>query len=149
MLSLGEAGEGSPNASAMLRIATLSAWAQLASSTAEQPYLTDVIKPYRADLATLWIAALRDYASIRAGSEELQDSSSASLDARRQELSRFRPRGAPPPPRGVGSRGRQSELEASAQPGRRDGRPLVLVIRRERHRSCRSPAGRVADPGQK
>ncbi|KAI0311044.1 clathrin-coated vesicle protein [Amylostereum chailletii] len=88
MLSLGEAGEGSPNASAMLRIATLSAWAQLASSSVEQPYLKDVIKPYRADLAALWIAALRDYASIRAGSENLQDTSSAPLDAAYASLGR-------------------------------------------------------------
>ena len=79
MLSLGEAGEGSPNASAMLRIATLSAWAELASASMEQPYLKEVVKPYHPVLASLWVAALRDYASIRAGSELMQDSS-APLD---------------------------------------------------------------------
>ena len=88
MLSLGEAGEGSPNASAMLRIATLSAWARLASSSIERPYLVEVVKPHRIDLSNLWIAALRDYASIRAGSEELQDSSSASLDVAYASLGR-------------------------------------------------------------
>jgi hypothetical protein len=88
MLSLGEASEGSPNASAMLRIATLSAWAELASASIEQPYLIEVIKPYRADLASLWIAALRDYASIRAGSEALQETSSAALDASYASLGR-------------------------------------------------------------
>ncbi|KZV63558.1 clathrin-coated vesicle protein [Peniophora sp. CONT] len=88
MLSLGEAGEGSPNASAMLRIATLSAWARLASSSIERPYLAEVIQPHHTDLANLWIAALRDYASIRAGSEELQDSSSASLDVAYASLGR-------------------------------------------------------------
>ena len=88
MLSLGEAGEGSPNASAMLRIATLSAWAQLASSSVERPYLAAVIQPHRRELSNLWIAALRDYASIRAGSEELQDTSSASLDVAYASLGR-------------------------------------------------------------
>ncbi|KAI0063032.1 clathrin-coated vesicle protein [Artomyces pyxidatus] len=81
MLSLGDAGEGSPNASAMLRIATLSAWAQLASASVQQTYLKEVVKPYRATLASLWVAALRDYASIRADSEVMQDTSSAPLDA--------------------------------------------------------------------
>ncbi|KAI0030727.1 clathrin-coated vesicle protein [Vararia minispora EC-137] len=80
MFALGEASEGSPNASAMLRIATLSAWAELASASIAQSYLSEVINPYRADLAKLWLAALRDYASIRAGSEAVQDSSSAALD---------------------------------------------------------------------
>ena len=88
MLSLGEAGEGSPNASAMLRIATLSAWAQLASSSVSQPYLKEVIKPHRADLASLWVASLRDYAGIRAGSENIQDTTSAPLDAAYASLGR-------------------------------------------------------------
>ncbi|TFY79847.1 hypothetical protein EWM64_g4165 [Hericium alpestre] len=79
MLSLGGATEASPNASAMLRIATLSAWAELAAGS-ERPYLREVVKPYRSTLATLWVAALRDYASIRAGSEVSQDTSSAPLD---------------------------------------------------------------------
>ncbi|KAI0303661.1 armadillo-type protein [Multifurca ochricompacta] len=81
LLSLGDAAEGSPNASAMLRIATLSAWAQLASASPQQKYLQEVVKPYKPTLASLWIAALRDYASIRADSEAILDTSSAPLDA--------------------------------------------------------------------
>ncbi|KAI5895636.1 ARM repeat-containing protein [Schizophyllum commune H4-8] len=81
MLSLGESGELSPNASAMLRIATVSAWAQLEVASVSQVYLKEVIKPYRATLASLWIASLRDYASIRVDSEALQDSSSVALDS--------------------------------------------------------------------
>ncbi|KAJ3781084.1 clathrin-coated vesicle protein [Lentinula aff. detonsa] len=81
MFSLGETGELSPNGSAMLRISTLSAWAQLEVASYQQAYLLDVVKPYRAILATLWIAALRDYANIRVDSEFLQDSSSAALDS--------------------------------------------------------------------
>ncbi|TFY57214.1 hypothetical protein EVG20_g8633 [Dentipellis fragilis] len=80
MLSLGDAAEGSPNASAMLRIATLSAWAELACASVDQPYLKEVVNPYRGALASLWVAALRDYASIRIGSEVIQDTSSAPLD---------------------------------------------------------------------
>ncbi|KAK7064864.1 clathrin-coated vesicle protein [Favolaschia claudopus] len=81
MVSLGETGELSPNASAMLRISTLSAWAQLEIASAQQPYLTDVLKPYRSTLASLWLASLRDYASIRVDSEFLHDTSSVALDS--------------------------------------------------------------------
>ena len=81
MLSLGDAAEGSPNASAMLRIAILSAWAQLTSASLQQMYLQEVVKPYRPALTPLWISALRDYASIRADSEAILDTASAPLDA--------------------------------------------------------------------
>ena len=75
MLCLGETGELSPNASAMLRISTLSAWAQLQVSSVQQGYLENVVKPYRSTLSSLWIASLRDYASIHVDSESLHDSS--------------------------------------------------------------------------
>ncbi|EGN94850.1 hypothetical protein SERLA73DRAFT_171234 [Serpula lacrymans var. lacrymans S7.3] len=76
-LSLGDSVDLSPNASGMLRISVLSAWAQLESASAEQTYLLDILKPHRRTLATLWIASLRDYAVIRADSEFIQDASSA------------------------------------------------------------------------
>ncbi|KAG7093998.1 hypothetical protein E1B28_007627 [Marasmius oreades] len=81
MVSLGEAGELSPNASAMLRISTLSAWAQLEVASYQQQYLLAIIKPYRTTLASMWIASLRDYASIRVDSESLQDTSATALDS--------------------------------------------------------------------
>ncbi|KAG6857124.1 hypothetical protein H0H87_009256 [Tephrocybe sp. NHM501043] len=81
MLSLGETGELSPNASAMLRISTLSAWAQLQVASPQQKYLEKVVKPHRATLASLWIAALRDYANIRVDSEFLNDTSTVALDS--------------------------------------------------------------------
>lgn len=81
MVSLGETGELSPNGSAMLRISALSAWAQLEVASYQQAYLLDVVKPYRPILATMWIAALRDYASIRVDSEFLQNTLSAALDS--------------------------------------------------------------------
>jgi len=80
MLSLGDAGELSPNASVMLRIATLSAWAELAIASAAQWYLKDLINPYRSSLASLWVASLRDYASVRADTEVLQEDTPATLD---------------------------------------------------------------------
>lgn len=81
MVSLGDTGELSPNASAMLRISILSAWAQLEVARIKQAYLSVVLKPYRTTLASLWIAALRDYASIRVDSEFLHDTSSVALDS--------------------------------------------------------------------
>ncbi|TDL16333.1 clathrin-coated vesicle protein [Rickenella mellea] len=81
MLSLGDAGELSPNASVMLRISTLSAWAELEVASPLQTYLSEVVKPYRATLATLWVASLRDYASIRADTEVLLESGSASMES--------------------------------------------------------------------
>ncbi|KAH7927705.1 ARM repeat-containing protein [Leucogyrophana mollusca] len=70
----------SPNASGMLRVATLSAWAQLEVASAEQSYLVDVMNPHRPKLAAQWIASLRDYAVIRADSEFIQDASAVALD---------------------------------------------------------------------
>ncbi|KAL5476373.1 hypothetical protein ACEPAI_3473 [Sanghuangporus weigelae] len=88
MLSLGEAGELSPNASVMLRISTLSAWAELQIASMEQGYLKDVVDPYRQILGSLWVAALRDYASIKGDSEVFQDSGSATIDAPYASLGR-------------------------------------------------------------
>lgn len=80
-LSIGDMGQLSPNASVMLRISTLTAWAELQISSPLQSYLHDVLKPHRATLSTLWIASLRDYASIRVDSEVLQDPASAAVDS--------------------------------------------------------------------
>lgn len=86
MLSLGETGEMSPNASAMLRICTLSAWAQLQVSSTQQGYLQKVVQPYRPVLASLWVASLRDYASIRVDSEFLHDTTSVAIDSSHSSL---------------------------------------------------------------
>lgn len=87
-VSIGETGELGPNASAMLRISTLSAWAQLQVSSLKQKYLEKVIQPYRATLSSLWIASLRDYASIRIDSEFLHDTSSVAIDSSYSSLGR-------------------------------------------------------------
>jgi len=88
MLSIGNTGELSPNASAMLRISTLSAWAQLQISSLKQNYLEKVIQPYRSKLSMLWISALRDYASIKIDSEFLHDLSSVAIDSSYSSLGR-------------------------------------------------------------
>jgi len=88
MLSIGDTGELSPNASAMLRISTLSAWAQLQVFTLKQNYLEKVIQPYRPKLAMLWISSLRDYASIKIDSEFLHDLSSVAIDSSYSSLGR-------------------------------------------------------------
>ncbi|KAG8840425.1 hypothetical protein FRB91_006107 [Serendipita sp. 411] len=78
--SIGDVQQISPNAAVMLRISTLTAWAELLIASPQQDYLKAVIEPYRSTLAMLWIGALRDYASIRGDSEVLQESSSSTID---------------------------------------------------------------------
>ncbi|EPQ55802.1 ARM repeat-containing protein [Gloeophyllum trabeum ATCC 11539] len=87
-LSLGDAGPLSPNASAMLRVATASAWAELEVASAHQPYLREILQPYRPTLASLWLGSLRDYASIRGESEVAQEASSLTLDSSYSSLGR-------------------------------------------------------------
>ncbi|KAI1790592.1 clathrin-coated vesicle protein [Ganoderma leucocontextum] len=88
MLTLGDAAELSPNASVMLRIATLSAWAGLEVASTHQAYLVEVVKPYRAALAPLWVSSLRDYASIRIDAEALDDTPAGALDSSYSSLGR-------------------------------------------------------------
>ncbi|PIL25912.1 hypothetical protein GSI_11665 [Ganoderma sinense ZZ0214-1] len=88
MLTLGDAAELSPNASVMLRIATLSAWAELEVASTHQAYLVEVVKPYRAALTPLWVSSLRDYASIRIDAEALDDTPAGALDSSYSSLGR-------------------------------------------------------------
>ena len=86
MLRLGDAVDLGPNASVMLRIATLSAWAELQIASQSQKYLVDIVQPYRKVLASQWIGSLRDYASIRAGTELLDDTSAGAVDSSHASL---------------------------------------------------------------
>lgn len=65
----------------MLKISTLTAWAELQISSQKEEYLVAVVKPHRPTLAILWVGALRDYASIRGDSEMMQDTASGAMDA--------------------------------------------------------------------
>lgn len=69
MVTLGDAGDLSPNASVMLKVSILAAWAQLQIAASTQTYLNDVLKPYRWLLGPFWVGALRDYASLRTDPE--------------------------------------------------------------------------------
>lgn len=86
LMRLGDAVDLGPNASVMLRIATLSAWAELEIASHTQKYLVNIVQPYRKVLASQWIGALRDYASIRAGTELLDDTSAGAVDSSHASL---------------------------------------------------------------
>jgi hypothetical protein len=65
MLSLGDVSDLSPNASVMLKISILAAWAELQIASQRQAYLNEVIKPFRWLLGPFWVGSLRDYAGLR------------------------------------------------------------------------------------
>jgi hypothetical protein len=72
----------------MLRISTLSAWAELQVTGVQQEYLQAIVEPYRGTLASLWLSSLRDYASLRLDSELIQNSSGNALDSSFSNLGR-------------------------------------------------------------
>ncbi|KAL1408350.1 hypothetical protein Q8F55_005159 [Vanrija albida] len=69
MVSLGEVQDLSTSAAVMLKISILAAWAELQIASTKQPYLIEVIKPYRYLLGPFWVGALRDYAQLRTDPE--------------------------------------------------------------------------------
>ncbi|KAI0080179.1 ARM repeat-containing protein [Panus rudis PR-1116 ss-1] len=88
VLRIGDAADIGPNASVMLRIAVLTAWAELKIASNSHQYLSRLLEPYKQDLAGLWIASLRDYASIKVGIEGLDDISAGGLDSSHASLGR-------------------------------------------------------------
>ena len=55
----------SPNAQTMVRMAVLSAWAQLQVASIEQQYLVKVMQPHVTKLTPLWLASLQEFARLR------------------------------------------------------------------------------------
>lgn len=53
------------NAQRMVKMAILSAWAELQVASTEQPYLVEVVKPHVAKLTPLWLSSLQDFARLR------------------------------------------------------------------------------------
>ena len=49
----------------MVRMAVLSAWAELQVASTEQEYLVRVVEPYVARLTPLWVASLQEFARLR------------------------------------------------------------------------------------
>lgn len=67
--SLGEVEDLSSNASAMVKISALSAWAELRIASSTQQFLVAVVQPHKAMLNKLWVGALKDYALMRVDSD--------------------------------------------------------------------------------
>ena len=63
--AIGELRGLSSNGQVMLKMAVLSAWAQLQISSTEQEYLVNIVQPYVARLTPLWLSALQEFAKLR------------------------------------------------------------------------------------
>lgn len=55
----------SSNAETMVRIAVLSAWAELQVASTEKKYLMKVVEPYIFKLTPLWLSSLQEFARLR------------------------------------------------------------------------------------
>lgn len=77
--TLGDLEIVSPNSRVMLRVATLSLWAELQveSLDGKHEYLVDVVRPHVRILVPQWISALRDYALLRFEPEPSQGHASS------------------------------------------------------------------------
>lgn len=62
--SLGDLKVPSANASLMLRLAILSAWAEIQIQSTHQDYLVDIVEPHINTLVPLWLATLTSYAKL-------------------------------------------------------------------------------------
>ncbi|KAI0784437.1 clathrin-coated vesicle protein [Abortiporus biennis] len=79
LIRFGDITDLSPNASAMLRISILSAWADLKVASSSQSYLSTLIQTHQNELAVQWVTCLRDFATIKAGTD-FDDAVAGSLD---------------------------------------------------------------------
>jgi hypothetical protein len=55
----------SSNAQRMVKMAVLSAWAELQVASTEQAYLIEVVQPHVASLTPLWLSSLQEFARLR------------------------------------------------------------------------------------
>lgn len=55
----------SSNAETKVRMAVLSAWAELQVASTEQKYLVKVVEPHIAKLTPLWLSSLQEFARLR------------------------------------------------------------------------------------
>ena len=62
---MGELQVISSNAKTMVRMAVLSAWAELQVASIEREYLVKVVAPYVAKLTPLWLSSLQEFARLR------------------------------------------------------------------------------------
>lgn len=85
---LGDVENLSSNAAVTLKLAALTAWAQLRISSETQSFLKDVVAPHQALLDKLWIGSLRDYALLRADPESHPSMASIGMDMAQSGLGR-------------------------------------------------------------
>ncbi|KAL8687967.1 MAG: hypothetical protein Q9218_006000, partial [Villophora microphyllina] len=64
-MAVGDLRGMSSNAQTMVRMAVLSAWAELQVARADQKYLDNVLKPHLSKLLPLWLASLQEFARLR------------------------------------------------------------------------------------
>ncbi|GEM12259.1 clathrin-coated vesicle protein [Rhodotorula toruloides] len=65
MTSLGDVKDLSTTAAVMLKTSIFAAWAQFQTSSVNQPYLADVIRPHLPLLCPFWVASLHEYVRVR------------------------------------------------------------------------------------
>ncbi|KAJ3091723.1 hypothetical protein HK102_013667 [Quaeritorhiza haematococci] len=61
----------SPHIDVMLKLAVLTAWAELQNASFKQSYLREVVQPNLKVLTRLWLLSLRDYAKVKFDSDML------------------------------------------------------------------------------
>lgn len=64
----------------MVRMAVLSAWAELQVASIEQQYLVKVMKPHVAKLTPLWLSSLQEFARLRFEPDISNNTGPARLD---------------------------------------------------------------------
>ncbi|KAK9459267.1 armadillo-type protein [Lipomyces oligophaga] len=64
-IKVGELRSVSLNSTVMLRVAILTAWAEIQSASETESYLADIVKPHIARLSPLWISVLKEFAQVR------------------------------------------------------------------------------------
>ncbi|KAL9602827.1 MAG: hypothetical protein Q9219_001522 [cf. Caloplaca sp. 3 TL-2023] len=64
-MTVGDLRGLSPNAQTMVRMAVLSAWANLQVARADQHYLDKVLEPHIGKLLPLWLSSLQEFARLR------------------------------------------------------------------------------------
>lgn len=63
--SIGDLKIASTNASLMVRLSVLSAWAELQIRSTQQDYLVDIVIPHVGTLIPMWLEALSAYARLQ------------------------------------------------------------------------------------
>ena len=78
--AVGELKGLSSNAQTMVRMAVLSAWAELQVASTQQEYLVKVVKPHTAKLTPLWLSSLQEFARLRFEPDISNNTGPARLD---------------------------------------------------------------------